>query len=135
MKKIVAILLLCNMGLASAAELNSFNEISNSVQQGKNIKLVIHFDLCSPKPAMTDMVVYTTPTAIMIFKDHLQFANSPLTTNDPTLPGKPILQNYTYKIDNNEVNIDMKTIRLPDYVVASEKTIVCPLGAAVKIFN
>ena len=119
-----------------AGELKSFNEIYNSIQAGNNIRMIINFDLCSPIPPIANIHVYTAPTAIMMRKNYLQFSNSPLTTNNPHFPKKPVLENSTYKMtDNNEVNIVTRVITLPDYAVVNEVNSVCQLGTAVKIFN
>ncbi len=136
MKKLLCILLAGAMSATYAIELKSFNEIYNSIQAGKNIRMVINFDHCSPIPPIANIHVYTAPTAIMMRKNYLQFANSPLTTNNPQFPKIPVLENCTYKIaDNNEVNIVTRVITLPDYAIANEVSSVCQLGKAVKVFN
>lgn len=129
-------LLACGITLAYANELKSFSEIYNSIQAGKNIRMIINFDSCSPKLPIANINVYTAPTAILMRKNYLQFANSPLTTNNPKFPQKPVLENVTYKItDNNEVSIITKVIMLPDYTIANETSSICTLGTAVKVFN
>lgn len=135
MKKLLAYILACGMTFTYANELKSFDDIHHSLLQGKPIRLLIHFNDCSPKPApaIANLDVYTSPTAVIIGKDHLQFANSPLTTSNPE--NKPILENCTYRITDNEVNITIRTITLPNYLVASEKIVVCPIGTAVRVFN
>ena len=137
MKKILSILTLGMLtSCAYADELKSFHEIYNSLQAGKNIKLLINFDHCTPTPPVSNIQVYTTPTAVMMRKNYLQFSNTPLTTNNPMFPKTPILENCTYKItDNNQITITTRVIKLPDYAVMNETTSVCSLGTSVKVYN
>ena len=136
MKKLFCLLLASGMTCVYAEKLKSFNEIYNSLQNGKNIRLLINLDSCLPKPEFPNIVIYTTPAAIIIQKDHLQFANSHLTTNNPEFQKKLIIENVTYRITNNdEVNITTRIISLPDYALAKESTLTCSLKTAVKVFN
>ena len=136
MKKLLLILLASSVTSVYASELKSFDEIYNSLQEGNNIRMVINFDKCSPPPHVDNMLIYTTPTAVMMRKDYLQFANSPLTTNNPDYPKQPILQNVTYKMTNaNEMTIVTRMFKLPDYNLVYEANSVCELGTGVRIFN
>ncbi|MFN8769331.1 MAG: VirK family protein [Neisseriaceae bacterium] len=84
MKKILIGLLFISVTLNSfSKELDSFKDISDSIKDGKNIKLVINLDSCTPTPPVSNLVVYTEARAIMLQPKYLQFANTPLTTNNP----------------------------------------------------
>jgi len=136
MKKILLMLLICGMNSIYAHELKSFGDIYKSIQAGKNIRMIINFDNCSPKPPVANILVYTAPTAIMVRKNYLQFSNSPLTTNNPHYLKIPVLENCTYKIsENNEVNIVTRVITLPAYAINEEMSSICKLGVAVRVFN
>jgi len=136
MKKLLGILCVFCITPVFAHQLKSFTEIYKSIKSGHNIRMVIDFDECVPRPKIANVIVYTAPTAVMMRKEYLQFANSPLTTNNPQFPKKPVLENCTYKItDNNEVNVMIRLIALPDYSVVSESNLTCSLGGAVKVFN
>ena len=132
----MAVLLALTSAQSIAKELHSFRDVYDSLSKGKNIKLVINFDECDPKPPVTNILVYTKPTAVMLRQNYLQFSNSPITTNNPMYPGKAILENSTYKLTNDDkLNVVVKTITLPDYIVMNQLTSICPLNTAVKIYN
>lgn len=136
MNKMLAILVILVSSQSSAKELQSFSEMYDSVSSGKNIKLVINFDACEPKSSGSNILVYTTPKAMMIRPSYLQFANSPITTNNPAYPEKPIIENVTYKLTNaDKLHVVIKLITLPDYKVINHSSSVCPLHTAVKVYN
>ena len=136
MSKKLAILLIFVSAQSFATTLNSFNEIYQNVSNGKNIKLVINFDACDPKPSVSNVQVYLKPTAIMLRESYLQFSNSPLTTNNPAYPNKPILENVTYKLmDDNQLYVTVKSISLPDYTVINQSSSACALNTAVRVYN
>ena len=136
LKKLIVLLLLLPFTSTYAKELTSFNAIYDSLSNGRNIKLVIHFDACDPKPPVSNVAVYTTPRAVMLRKNYVTFSNSPLTTNNPAYPNKPILENITYKITNDEnLKVVMKTFTLPDYNLVNETSMNCPLKTAVRVYN
>lgn len=136
MNKMLALLLILVSVESSAKELQSFSDIYDSVISGKNIKLVINFDACDPKPTFGKISVYIKPTAVMLHQSYLQFSNSPLTTNNPAYPEKPILENVTYKLTNADMlHVVVKSITLPDYIVVSQSSAVCSLNTAVKVYN
>lgn len=121
---------------AYARELTSFTEIYNSISHGFPIKLLINFNGCEPKLSMTDTVVYTQTQTIALRKHDLQFSNSPLSMSHPDYMNQPVLEHVVYKITrNNELNVAVKVLSLPNYAVLSEAATVCPLNTAVKIFN
>ncbi|MFT4059459.1 MAG: VirK family protein [Legionella sp.] len=136
MNKMLAMLLILVSVPSFAKELQSFSDIYNSVSSGKNIKLVINFDACDPKPPVGNILVYTKPTAVMLRQNYLQFSNSPITTNNPAYPEKPILENVTYRLTNDDkLHVVVKLITLPDYIVASQSSSVCLLNTAIKVYN
>jgi len=136
LRKLLAIMFACSITSLHANELKSFGEIYNSLRDGKNISMIINFDNCNPKPPVANIVVYTTPTAVMLRKTYLQFSNSPLTTNNPSFPQKPVLENVTYKINNTDnVDIVVRIITLPDYTIVKETNSACPLNTAIRVFN
>lgn len=136
MKKLLITLLMLLPIQSFAKELQSFREIYDSISNGKNIKLVIDFDACDPKPPVTHIQVFTKPAAVMLRQSYLQFANSPITRNDPAYPKKPVMRNVTYKLTNDgKLNIMTTLMTLPDYTVVKETSSVCPLNLAVKVYN
>jgi hypothetical protein len=136
MNKMLTMLLILVSVQSFSKELQSFSNIYDSVISGKNIKLVINFDACDPKPSVSNIFVYTKPTAMMLRQSYLQFSNSPVTTNNPAYPEKPILENVTYKLTNaGKLHVIVKLITLPDYIVVSQSSSVCPLNSAVKVYN
>lgn len=135
-KKVLFILCGFAMTPAHAGVLRSFNEIYKSIQSGNNIRMVINFDNCKPKPPISNLSIFTEAHSVLLRNSYLQFANSPLTTNNPGYPGKPVLENCTYRIsDNNELSIVTRIITLPTYSVVAEITSICPLDSAVTVFN
>jgi hypothetical protein len=117
-------------------ELQSFSDVYDSLSSGKNIKLVINFDACDPKLPVGNIFVYTKPTAVMLRQSYLQFSDSPITTNNPSYPEKPILENVTYKLTNADtLHVVVKFITLPDYIIVNQLNSVCPLNTAVKVYN
>lgn len=136
MNKMLVMLLIVLSVPSFAKELPSFNAIYDSISHGKPIQLVIHFDACDPKPPIDNIVVYTQPTAVMLRQHYLQFSNSPMTTNHPAYPDKPILENVTYRLTNADtLHVMVKLITLPDYQVVSQSNSICPLRMAVKVYN
>lgn len=136
MKKIFTILFLLLSTHSYADELRTFNDIYTSLINGKNIKLVIYAYACSPTPITRDMIIYTTPQAVILHQNYLQFSNSPMTTNNPDKPDQPVLENVTYKInDKDQVLIELKIISLPDYQILKKQSSVCALNTAASVFN
>jgi hypothetical protein len=136
MKKRLALLLIVASVPSYAKELPSFSDIYDNISSGKNIKLVINFDACEPKLPVGSIFVDTKPTAVMLRQNYLQFSNSPLTTNNPAYPEKPILENVTYKLTNDDkLHVVVKFITLPDYTIVSQSSSVCALNTAVKVYN
>ena len=136
MNKILAMLLILVSVQPFAKELQSFSDVYNSVSSGENIKLIINFDACDPKPPVGNIFVSTKPTAVMLRQSYLQFSNSPITTNNPAYPERPILENVTYKLTNaDKLQVVIKLITLPDYIVVNQSSLVCPLNTAVKVYN
>jgi hypothetical protein len=136
MKKTWIVLLMLVSVQSFASELRSFNDIYDSVSQGKNIKFVINFDACDPKPSVDNIMVYTKPTAVMLRQNYLQFSNSPITTTNPAYLGKPILENTTYKLTNDgTLRVVVKWMTLPEYVLVNQSNSNCPLNTAVKVYN
>lgn len=135
MNKLLSGLVLATLiSSANAGELKTFPEVYNSLQAGKNIKLVLNFAQCNPP--ISDIQVFTKPTAVMMRKTYLQFANTPLTTNNPMFPNKPVLENCTYKLtDEDKITITTRIIKLPDYSVLDEHVSTCGLGSGVRIYN
>jgi hypothetical protein len=136
MSKMLAMLLIFSSTQLFANELHSFSDIYESLSNGNNIKLVINFDACDPRPPVNSVLVYTKPSTVLLRQSYLQFSNSPMTTNNPAYPEKPILENVTYKLTNADMlHVIVKLITLPDYNIVSKSSSVCALNTAVKVFN
>jgi|GEM_PF-4319139 len=126
MKRLLTLILVCNTTYSFSQELDSFKKISEELKNGKSIRLVINFDNCLPHAPISDLVAYTEAKAVMIQSDHLQFANSHLTTNNPLFP--TVLENVTYSIsEDNKVKLATKVIALPDYNVIESRVTECKL--------
>lgn len=136
MNKILAMSLILVSMPSFAEELKSFRDIYDRVSHGKNIKLVINFDACDPKPTIGNIFVYTKPSAVMLRQNYLRFSNSSITTNNPAYPEKAILESVTYKLTNaDKLYVVVKSIALPEYTIVSQSSSVCTLDTAVKIYN
>jgi hypothetical protein len=136
MKKILPLLFCLGLEPTYAQELNSFQEIYDSVKNGNNISFVINLEACEMKTPVTNFVASISPQAVLLRQNYVVFSNSPITTNNPAFPGRPIMENVTYKLTNaDNLNIAVKYFSLPDYTIVGDMSAVCPLKTAVKIYS
>jgi len=134
MKKILVLIIIGMSTFAYGKELLTFNEISDALMHGNNIKMVIQFENSSD-PGKSAHSCFTEASTVMLQSTYLQFANTHLTTNHPGLEKIPLLENVTYRIsDDGEVSIITRVITLPDYQVKGDYSMICILGLSAKIY-
>lgn len=137
MKKIfVALLALCT-SYSYGRELHSFESITETLKVGNPVRLLVSFDGCSPKSAVSNLEAFAKVDAVMITPNYIQFANTHLTTSNPHTDGNPILENVTYKLStDNSVKITIVPISLPDYKPQGTRTLVCNLAnGSFRVFD
>lgn len=133
MKRWLFMVLLFVLDPVYAEELKSFQEIYDSVKQGKNIKFVINFENCIMKSPISNLTIFISPRAIMLRQNYLKFSHSPMTLNNPNFPDQPIIENVSYKLTSESLNMTIKFLSLPNYTVVGETNAVCPLNKSVKV--
>lgn len=136
MKNILLGLLLVCFSKAYAGELNTFNDIRNTILNGNNIKLTIDFNACTPK--INDLVIYTVPHDIALHKTYLEFADIPYITDISAHEHTGVdIENVTYKLtDADELHFQFKSIMLTGgQTTVHESDAVCSLHTAVRVFN
>lgn len=90
---------------------------------GQNIKLVINFGGCDPSSSTGQRIVGTEGTAVTLQPSYLGFVNSTLITNNPKFTDTAVLENTTYRIDdNNDVLITTKIITPSNYQIQTLQT-------------
>ncbi len=135
MKAWLFILLWCVMALGYSKELNSFQEIYDSVEEGNKIKFIIHLDACVMKTPVSTLTAFISPRAILLRQTYLTFSHSPMTTRNPNFMDQPIIENVTYKLTHESLHMTIKFLSLPNYNVVGETRAVCPLSKAVRVFS
>ena len=129
MKKFCILAILGMSILAHGKELTAFSEIASVLTKGNPIRMVVQFGESFP-------TFYTEANAVMLRPTYLQFANTHLTTNHPGFEKMPVLENVTYRInDEGVVRIVTRVIGLPEYQILKEHTLVCSLGDSAKIYT
>ncbi|MCR9191833.1 MAG: VirK family protein [Gammaproteobacteria bacterium] len=136
MKKLTAILACTFLVPAYAQELKSFPEIYQSLRHGHPIKVVVDSDACDPMPGIEHIVAVTTVKKALLRPEYLRFTDSFISANNAKYADKTVLENVSYKLSNdNQLQVTIKYLNLPDYAVLDSYNTVCPLETAVKVYS
>lgn len=145
MKKIFSTILLCLLGNAYAGEISSYNQITEAVNQGKPVRIVVKFENCEffdkAGNALEHMPnignSYFAPQEILIDGEGaIRASMMHFTLNDPMVPNQPVYQFLRYTITSDEVvHLVSNSLNAKTYTPMSELYINCKLKTDANVFD
>lgn len=131
---IVAAGLTCSV---QAAELVTFKDVAEAVQQGRQLTFVTAFNACESDVTFPDVSFSIKPNAAAVIAGiKVTASDRHFTLNDPALPGIPAFGYSKFDIDTQgNASLKVTLMRAADYSKVDEFQVRCQLGKGMKVFG
>ncbi|WP_419419108.1 VirK family protein [Legionella sp. D16C41] len=136
-KLVVAALSLALYTTAQAAELKTFDQISQAVSTGKQLTFVLKVKECESSLPKQDLITSIKPSAFMIVNNQrVTAAYQHFSLNQPGAVGEPTLTNGKYDINaDGKVVIKLTLMKASDYSRIQDYNLQCELGSGLTVFE
>jgi len=140
-KKALAVSLLMLAGTAFADSLPDYNAVKSAVNEGKMIRIAIHFAKChavqSSIPAVDGVGVFTPNEVVLASDGRVVASLTHFTQNDPNFPKRSTYQHVQYILNaDNHLKLTAVVLSAGDFAPLTQEAIVdCEMGSGVKIYS